>query len=232
MSIRDLPREERPRERLAELGASHLSSIELIAILLGFGTKEHSALALASQLLVRFRSLEELSEATLQDLLTVKGIGMAKAVTLQAAFHLFKRIRPKSEESALIDAPEKALAEVRPILEEEQTEVLFVLLRDVRKRLLHKEILGRGLLNRLLVHPREVYCTAIRHRAHSIILAHNHPSGDPLPSQTDVDMTHILRTAGAVVGIELADHLIIGKRGRFYSFRANSQLGSVGEGGY
>jgi DNA repair protein RadC len=204
--------------------------MELIAILLGFGTKEHSALALASQLLVRFGSLEGLSEATLQDLLSVKGIGMAKAVKLQAAFHLFKRIRANSEENPLIDAPEKALAQIQPILEEEPTEVLFVLLRDVRKRLLHKEILGRGILDRLLVHPREVYCTAIRHRAHSIILAHNHPSGDPLPSKTDVDMTHILRTAGAVVGIELADHLIIGKRGRFYSFRENRHLGR--EGGY
>ncbi len=232
MSIRDLPRGERPRERLADLGASHLSSIELIAILLGLGTKEHSALALASQLLVRFGSLEELSEATLQDLLTVKGIGMAKAVKLQAAFHLFKRIRPKREENTLVDAPEKALAEIRPIIEEEKIEVLFVLLRDVRKRLLHKEILGRGILNHLLVHPREVYCTAIRHRAHSIILAHNHPSGDPLPSKPDVDMTHILRSVGTIVGIELADHLIIGKRGRFYSFRENGHLGVIGAEGY
>jgi len=229
MTIRDLPREERPRERLAELGASHLSSIELIAILLGFGTKEHSALSLASQLLTQFGSLEQLTEASLQDLLSVKGIGMAKAVKLQAAFHLFKRIRPKSEERPLIDTPEKALSEILPAIEDEKIEVLFILLRDARKRLIHKEILGRGILNHLLIHPREVFCEAIRQRAHSIILAHNHPSGDPLPSQSDIDATHILRTAGGIVRIELADHLIIGKRGRYYSFREN---GHLGEGAY
>ena len=225
MSLRDLPPEERPRERLAELGANHLTSIELIAILLGFGTKEHSALALASQLLAQFGSLEELADASLQELLAIKGIGMAKAVKLQAAFHLFKRIRPKAEERALIDAPEKALAEILPAIEEEQTEVLYILSRDARKRMIHREILGRGTLDNLLIHPREVYCAAIRHRAHSIILAHNHPSGDPFPSKSDVDVTHILRTAGGVLRIELTDHLIIGKKGRFYSFRENGHLG-------
>ena len=124
MSIRDLPPAERPRERLAELGASHLSSIELIAILLGFGTKEHSALSLASLLLARFGSLEALADAGLQELLSVKGIGMAKAVTLQAAFHLFKRIRPK-DEHGLIDSPKRAFAEISHAIGEEKTEVLF-----------------------------------------------------------------------------------------------------------
>ena len=114
MTILDLPPSERPRERLIELGASHLSSIELIAILLGFGTKEHSALSLASLLLARFGSLEELAQASLQDLLAIKGIGTAKAVTLQAAFHLFKRIRPKGEDRLLIDTSEKAFAQIAP----------------------------------------------------------------------------------------------------------------------
>jgi len=227
MSIRDLPKQERPRERFAELGASHLSTIELIAILLGFGTKEHSALALASNLLTQFGSLEMLTEASLQELLAIKGIGMAKAIKLQAAFHLFKRMRPKFEDPSLIDAPEKALAELIPAMEEERTEVLFALFRDARRRLIHRELIGRGTLDSLLVHPREIYSSAIARRAHTIILAHNHPSGDPSPTDSDVSMTLNLKYVGEVVGIKLADHLIIGKRSRFYSFREHGYLDSL-----
>jgi DNA repair protein RadC len=105
--------------------------------------------------------------------------------------------------------------------------VLFVLLRDVKKQLLHKEIIGRGILNRLLIHPREIFSPAIRHRAHSLIVAHNHPSGDPEPSEEDRKATELLRQSGAILGIELTDHLIIGKQGRFFSFREKGLLGPI-----
>ena len=223
MSIRDLPIQERPRERLATKGASALSSAELIAILLGSGTQERSALELGSHLLQRFGSLECLADATLEELLTVKGIKLAKAVRLQAAFALWKRLQLPPIDRTIIDSPERAFSEIGPEIREEKAEVLCLLLRDARRAVLRKEIIARGILNQVLTHPREVFCAAIRHRAHSLIIAHNHPSGDPSPSQSDFQMTQILRTTGHVVGIPLADHLIVANH-TFYSFRKNGLL--------
>src|SRR3990167_1256709 len=209
--IKTLPPQERPRERLTRFGAESLSTIELLAILLGSGTQHRSVLQLSASLLSHFQSLRALSEASLQELQEVKGIGLAKAIQLQALFALMQR----KEEVAypLLDAPTKVYASICTELEGQKTEVLLVLLRDVRRRLIHREILSKGTLNELLLHPREVFHTAIKHRAHSVIIAHNHPSGDPTPSQRDCEMTQILMAAGRVVGIPLADHLVIGKGG-------------------
>ena len=215
--IRDLPAQERPRERLAEKGADSLSSVELIAILLGSGTRDRSALVLASDLLGKFGTLEFLANATLSELLTVKGVGMAKGVQLQAAFALWKRLRPVPENRSLIDSPLKAYQEIYPLLRDEKAEVVCLLLRDTRKVVFHKEIIAKGTINQVLMHPREVYSFAIRHLAHSLIVAHNHPSGDPSPSGSDLEVTRNLRAAGSLVGIPLADHLIIG-HGTYFSF--------------
>jgi DNA repair protein RadC len=213
--LKNLPAEERPRERLARFGSEALSTIELLAILLGSGTQNRSVLQLAAELLAHFQSLRALSEATLQELQEVKGIGAAKAIQLQAAFALYHRREEISH--LLLDAPEKVYASIRLDLEEQKVEVLMILLRDVRRRLIHREILAKGTLTELLLHPREVYHAAIKHRAHSLIIAHNHPSGDPTPSKRDQEMTQILSGAGKVIGIPLADHLIIG-RDSFVSF--------------
>lgn len=219
--IKDLPVQERPRERLAEKGASHLSSIELIAILLGTGTRNHSALSLSADLISRFGTLEALADATLEELLLVKGVGLAKAVRLQAAFALWKRLQ-SPQERTLLDSPEKAFAHLSEI-GGEKTEVLALLLRDSRKSLLRKEVIARGTVNKLLVHPREVFSLAVRHLATSVIIAHNHPSGDPTPSTSDLEMTQQLFAAGRVVGIPLVDHLIIAGS-KFYSFQSNRLL--------
>lgn len=229
MSLRDLPIDARPRERLMEKGAAALSPIELIAILLGSGTRERSALTLASDLLTYFGSLERLSEATLSELLALKGVGQAKAVQLQAAFQLARRVTPFVAERPLIDTPEKAFAVVQQEMQLEKTEVFYVLLRDARRTLMHKELIAKGTLDQLVTHPREVFYSAIRHRAHSLIVAHNHPSGDPSPSIKDLEFTHLLRTSGQVIGIPLVDHLIIGREERFYSFRAQGLLNLCGE---
>jgi len=215
--IRDLPLDERPRERLAEKGANFLSSIELIAILLGTGTRDRSALVLASDLLGKFGSLEQLANATLPELLSVKGVGVAKGVSLQAAFALWKRLKPPQETRSIIDGPESAFQEIYPLVRDENTEVVCLLLRDTRKGVLHKEIISKGTINQVLMHPREVYSFAIRHLAHSLIVAHNHPSGDCTPSTSDLEITRNLRAAGGIVGIPLVDHLIIG-RGQYFSF--------------
>ena len=223
--IRNLPLQDRPRERLAEKGAQSLSSVELIAILLGFGTRNRSALVLASDLLEKFGSLEALSEASLPELLTVGGIGQAKALTLQAAFELWKRLRSAPTNRRIIDTPEHAFQELAPLLSEEKTEVVCLLLRDTRGGTLHKEIISRGTINQVLMHPREVYSFAIRHLAHSLIIAHNHPSGDSTPSKSDLEVTSNLRAAGKIVGIPLVDHIIIG-RDNYFSFAAKGLIES------
>lgn len=222
MNLLALPPEARPRERLSQLGPSALSSIELIAILLGSGTKQHPVMQLASALLAHFGSLEELADATLPELSAVKGIGFAKAVQLQAAFALSKRLRSQGLKRT-IETPQEAYLELQADLKEEKMEVLYVLLRDVRRQLIHKEEIGRGTLNHLIVHPREVFSVAIRHRAHSLIVAHNHPSGDPTPSSSDFEITQRLFAASKVIGIPLIDHLIIGSD-RFFSFQQKGFL--------
>ncbi len=209
MNLKSLPSSERPRERLALHGPEALSTIELLAILLGSGTQNRSVLELAADLLSHFRSLRALSEATIPELLEVKGIGEAKAIQLKGAFALFTRIESKEADS-LLDSPEKVYQLIEKELAAQKIEKLMVVLRDVRKNCLHREILSMGTLTELLLHPREIFHFAIRHRAHSLIVAHNHPSGDPTPSQKDLEMTQILISTGKVVGIELTDHLILG----------------------
>jgi DNA repair protein RadC len=217
--ILDLPMQERPRERFVEKGAGALSVTELVAILLGSGTQERSAIALAAALLADFGSLERLADASLQELLAVKGIKVAKAVRLMTAFALGGRIQRDSSKRRVIDSPEHAFQEMAGEIREEKIEVLYILLRDSRKALVHKEAIGRGILNEVIMHPREVFHSAIRHRAHSLIIGHNHPSGDPSPSMSDIEMTHILRSAGRVVGIPVVDHVIIGRENYFYFWK-------------
>lgn len=214
MSLKNLPIDERPRERLARLGSSALSTIELLAILLGSGTRKRSVLEMASDLLAHFGSLQNLADASLKELQQVPGIGMARSIQLKAAFELFHRLEEKGDKTAL-DTPAKVYALIRGRLVLQKTEVLLLILRDVRRCLLHQEVISRGTLTQLLMHPREVFHLAIRHLAHSVIIAHNHPSGDPTPSTPDLEMTQILFQASQIMGITLADHLIVGEKGYF-----------------
>ena len=208
-SLLKIPKQERPRERLARYGADGISTLELLAILLGNGTKNRSVLELSADILAHFGSVKKLSQASLAELKQVKGVGTAKALQLQAAFALLQRFE-EDPPRIFLKSPDAVYQTIRHDLENEKTEVLLLVLRDVKKCLIHREILGRGTLTELLVHPREVFHSAIRHRAHSAIIAHNHPSGDPTPSSRDLEMTQLLQAAGRVVGIELIDHLIVG----------------------
>jgi DNA repair protein RadC len=223
MTLKHLPAEERPRERLARYGGEALSTIELLAILLGSGTKNRSALQLATDLLSCFGSFQALTEASLQELRQIKGVGTAKAIQLKAHFALFHRIEQK-QEGLLLDSPQKAYALIRGELAFQKIENLMVVLRNVRRVCIHREIISKGTLTELLVHPREIFYTAIHHRAHSVIIAHNHPSGDPTPSSKDLEMTHILMGASRLLGIELSDHLIVGSGG-YTSFFEKGLLG-------
>src|SRR5687768_16704919 len=178
--IHDLPAQERPREKLAAHGADALSSQELIAILLRTGTKGVSALHIAEQLLARFQSLENLAKASLDELRKTKGVGRDKAIALKSAFTLALRMaRDIRKEAPLLDTPERVADLLREEFRLEQVERFVVLQVNTRRRLILVERLSHGTLDSLLVHPRDVFRTAITANAAVIVLAHNHPSGDP-----------------------------------------------------
>jgi DNA repair protein RadC len=218
-SIHHLPAEERPRERLISSGAESLSTTELIAIILGSGSKSKPILQLAHEILARFGGLRQLSEATLVELLEIKGVGIAKAVQLKAAFNLGLRaskhvITPKY----LIQHPSQAYDLLKDELEQEKRELFVVILQDTKGYVICHEVVSIGSLSQTLVHPREVFYIAIRNKAASLIVAHNHPSGDPTPSPQDLELTKILVEASHLISIPLQDHLIIGQQ-RYISLR-------------
>jgi|SRR5580700_1249178 DNA repair protein RadC len=209
-NIKLLPLDERPRERLERDGIHALSLAELIAIVLGSGTQGKSVLDLSQELLESFGGLEKLLDASIIELMQIKGIGKTKAILLKAVFGLALKCRrplhsQKYAISSAKDAFDLAQAEIAHIPQE----VLFVILRDVRGNLIHFEKVSIGTLSQVLVHPREVFHPAVRYKAHSLIIAHNHPSGDPTPSSADLELTRSLVHAGQVMGIRFDDHLII-----------------------
>lgn len=214
MSVRitDLPASDRPRERLAALGADALSTRDLIAILLRTGTKGLSALHIAEQLLHRFGSLRSLAQASLEDLRKVKGIGRDKAVTLKAAFTLARQMAKELHtESPLLDTPERVADLLREEFRECPVESFQVILLNTRRRLIRIERISQGTLDTLLVHPREVFRLAITANAAAIVVVHNHPSGDPTPSEADIKVTRDLIRAGQLLKIDVLDHVIVGR---------------------
>lgn len=210
--IHDLPPPDRPRERLEVCGADALSKPDLIAILLRTGTVGRSAIHIAEELLRQFGSLQRLAHATLDELRAVKGIGRDKAVTLQAAFSLARRIAAEiRQEAPLLDTPERVAELFREETREFRVEVFQVLLLNTRRRLIRVERLSQGTLDTLLVHPREVFRAAISANAAALIVLHNHPSGDPTPSEADIRVTRDLIRAGQLLKIDVLDHVILGQ---------------------
>lgn len=223
-TILDMPMEERPRERMLKVGSEALSSVELIAIILAKGTKGTSVLQLAQKLLSTFGTLDQLMDATVEELCTIKGLGKAKALQLKAAFSLGARAeRQKYLDKTCLEHPQHVYDLVKNKLEKEKRECFSVLLRDTKGFLITNELVSIGTLSETLVHPREVFYPAIRHKAASIILVHNHPSGDPTPSAEDISTTHTLIEVGQMLGVPVYDHVIIGK-GQFLSMRQKGLL--------
>jgi DNA repair protein RadC len=210
--IKELPQSDRPRERLANLGADALKNSELIAILLRTGMKGVSAIQVAEQLLKRFDSLEKLSRANISDLCQIKGIGRDKAVALKSAFTLARRMAAEIRlESPILDTPDRIADLLREDNRVYEVEHFQVVLLNTRRRLIAIEKVSQGTLDTILVHPREVFKSAISSNAAAIVLAHNHPSGDPTPSEADVKVTRDLIRAGQLLKIEVLDHVIIGR---------------------
>lgn len=192
-------------------GYDALSLAELFAIILGSGTKEKSVLELSNELVSRFKTLNQLLDASIVELMQIKGIGKAKAIQLKAIFGIVLRCQKLTVMTPLISSHQEAYLIAKAEIEHCKQEVLLVLLRDVKGQLIHREQVASGTLSQVLAHPREVFYPAIRYKAHSLILAHNHPSGDPTPSSADLDLTRMLMQSGRLLGISLDDHLIIGR---------------------
>ena len=213
LRIKDLPSHERPRERLLAGGADALSNAELVAILLRTGRQGQSVLQIAQQLLAQHGSLDQLSKATWQDLCKFKGIGRDKAATLAAAFKLAARMAQEiRREMPLLDTPERIADLLREDNRAREVEHFQVALLNTRRRLIRIENLSQGTLDTILVHPREVFRAAIAAGAAAIVLVHNHPSGDPTPSESDIKVTRDLIRAGQLLKIDVLDHVILGRR--------------------
>jgi DNA repair protein RadC len=212
-----LPAEERPRERLSRHGPAALSTRELLALLLGTGTRRASALDLAEELLGA--GLRSLPGRTLAELEATHGLGRAKASRLVAALELGARLASEGRTAApFFRSPAESAQYLLPRYSARPVETFGLLALDVRRRLKHEAIVSVGCLTSSVVHPREVFREAVTARAAALVLFHNHPSGDPEPSAEDVALTRRLVAAGTLLGIEVLDHLVLGA-GRFVSLK-------------
>jgi DNA repair protein RadC len=210
LKIREMPEEERPREKLLARGADALTKSELIAILLRAGRRGVNAVEVARELLDKHKTLEQLARCSVKELRQIKGIGPAKAVQLVAAFNLGKRFAQEPILKQKLDSPELVSDLVGPEMRRLRTESLRVILLDTRYRLLHIEEVSLGSFNESIAHPREIFRPALTYSAHAVIVVHSHPSGDASPSQTDHSLTRRLAEAAELLQIKLLDHIIIG----------------------
>ncbi len=210
-TVHDLPPSERPRERLLKLGIESLSSQELLALILGRGTRGESVMTIAQKLLSKFGNLRNIASASMEELTQIKGIGAAKAAQIKAAFEFSRRLEDSFSESTrlTIKSPEDVIKAVKSRLKGKKKEHFLVLSLDTRNHLINIHTISIGSLDSSIVHPREVFKDAISASAASVIFAHNHPSGDPSPSEDDIKLTRRLVQVGEILGIDVLDHIII-----------------------
>ncbi len=238
LKLKDLPKDERPRERLYKHGPSQLKTSELLALILKSGYKGTTAIELGERILTEYNSdLKRMAENRPKQFESIKGVGAAKAAQLAAAFELGRRLARSHAERVKISSPSDVADLLMPLMRDLRKEVVCVMCLDTKggittqgiagdsdseiqwgKRLLSEENIFEGTLNSSVFHPREIFRFAIEESANSIVLAHNHPSGDPKPSQEDIRATKQLIEAGDYIGIKVLDHIIIGD-GIFYSLK-------------
>lgn len=224
--VRDLPQDERPREKLIAFGADCLSNAELLAILLRTGTKEVSVLRVAEAVLARYKDmgLSAMAHMSPTELSGIHGVGMAKAAAILAAVELGRRLnRQAAEKIEVVHGPEDAAQYAMPRYRFEQKEHFSVMLLNTKNHILSLTDISVGSLTASVVHPREVFQAAIRYAAASMILFHNHPSGDPSPSREDIAVTRRLVKAGELMDIPILDHIILGRE-RFVSLKERGLL--------
>ena len=209
-TMHDLPMSERPRERLQKHGAEALSTAELLALLMGRGTRGQPVMLTAQKLLSKFGNLQNIGSASIEELSEIEGIGPAKACQIKAALELSKRMdAPDYKKGRPVKSPEEAVDSIRSMLKGKKKEHFYLLCLDSRNRVTNVDQISIGNLDSSIVHPREVFKTAISCLAASVIFVHNHPSGDLEPSSEDINLTKRLTEAGELVGIPVLDHIIV-----------------------
>lgn len=219
-TIKDMPLNERPREKLYKYGAKSLSNAELIAVIIRTGSRSDTAIELAQRLIsIDKRGIGFLSDASFEELTSVKGIGKCKAAQIISAIELGKRIAAQGGEAKVkVTSPVDIVGLIMEEMRYLKKEHFRIAILDTKNHIIAIEEISIGNLNSSIVHPREVFNIAIRRTANSIILIHNHPSGDPTPSREDINITNRLIEAGNIIGIKVLDHIIIGDN-RYLSFR-------------
>lgn len=219
VTIKDLPTDERPRERLVKYGPDVLSNAELLAIILRVGSVEYSAIGLAEHILATFNGLKGIATSSVEELSTVKGLGTAKAAQILAMVELGKRLAASvSEGRRAIRCPQDAADLLMPELRDAPQEHFKAVLLNTKGEVLKIRDVTIGTLNSSVVIPRDLFRIAVANNSASVIVAHNHPSGDPAPSRDDINVTKRLVEAGEIVGIEVLDHIIVGD-GRWISLK-------------
>lgn len=217
MRIKDISKENRPRDRFQKNGASSLSDAELLAVILQKGSKGENVIDMSNRLISKY-GLSKLSDLSLKELQEIKGIGPAKAMQIKALFEFNKRHNLSRLSNCSIKCAKDVFEYASQRLQSNDKEQVIILHLDSKNRVIKDEVISIGTLNASIIHPREVFKSAIRESANSIILVHNHPSGDPAPSEEDKQITKRLNEAGKLLDIEILDHVIVGKDG-YYSFK-------------
>ncbi|PAB61377.1 hypothetical protein CCE28_02810 [Anaeromicrobium sediminis] len=220
LTIKDMNKEERPREKIVNMGVNSLSNAELLAVIIRTGTKEASALDLAQRILaIDEKGIGYLQNCTIEELSKIKGIGKTKACQILSSIELGKRLaRSVNKRNINIKSPKDIASMYMEEMRCYNKEYFKTILLNTKNKIISTELISIGTLNSSLVHPREVFVQAIRRSASSMILLHNHPSGDVSPSKEDINITKRLIEVSHIVGIEILDHIIIGD-GSYYSFK-------------
>lgn len=219
MLIKEMHNADRPRERLMNYGADKLTNQELLGIIINTGSREESSVTVANRIIQNMKSIRELRSLTYQELISVKGIGEAKAITILAVIEVAIRMHTHSlEEDVFIKSPEDVSDFLMEKMRYYQQEHFVVLYLSTKNMVIHQETMFKGSLNTSIVHPREVYKEAVKRSAAAIICVHNHPSGDPSPSREDIEVTKRLHECGEMIGVDFLDHVIIGA-GKYISLK-------------
>lgn len=225
MGLKNIPNEDRPRERLIKYGVENLSNEELIAIILKTGSKKNSVKELANNILCKVKDIRELKNMRINNLIDIEGIGKVKAIELLSAIELGRRVYESNDYKEMISLvePKYIVNYFNYLFKDEKQECFYVIYLDSKNKYIDKKMICKGILNKSLVHPRDIFKEAYLLSACSFICIHNHPSGDATPSKEDMEVTRHLKEIGNLHGINLIDHIIIGNN-NYYSFYEDNNL--------
>ena len=225
MKFKNIPEEEKPRERLVKYGVENLSNEELLAIVLKTGSKKCNVKEVANNILCSVKKVEDLKNLRINTLINIDGVGKVKAIELIAAIELGRRVYNENDYNKLIslDNPAVIIDYFNNLFKNKKQEYFYVVYLDSKNKFIDKKLLFKGILNKSLVHPRDIFKEAYLLSACNFICIHNHPSGDATPSSEDINITNNLKQLGIIHGINLLDHIVIG-RNNYYSFYENNNL--------